>query len=251
MQIQKKTLALIGCIIGIFIIGFAGGFYLAVYMQGQTNLLAAVAIIFVFLIWFGSGVDILGFLRDMYREAREKPQLSIEHDEKGLPSVFAPEIQFFGKNKKPFTIQKFLKVRIKNSGGIARNCKGELRLIKQSESTIVFSEDFKLLTWDSKPLLLQMDIGAKSGSALLHVAFSDSHLEKQHGEDNAIYAFASTIDALTDSKKYSFFPLQHGFGIGDYEIEIIITSEDGSSANAQFRLHVDKDFRKLNMMKIS
>jgi hypothetical protein len=85
----------------VFIIGVAGGFYLAIYLQNQIALLAGVAILFAFLTWLGSGAELLGLLREWYKERREMPKLSIEYDEKGEPSTFVPALQLIGQDGKP------------------------------------------------------------------------------------------------------------------------------------------------------
>jgi antibiotic biosynthesis monooxygenase (ABM) superfamily enzyme len=53
-------------------IGFAAGFYLSNYFQNQIQVLVGAAIVIAVLTWMGSGTDILGLLRDWFREQREE-----------------------------------------------------------------------------------------------------------------------------------------------------------------------------------
>jgi hypothetical protein len=60
--------------VGIFI-----GYSLALYLQNNALLLAGIAIALAAVTWIGSGTDIMGLLRDMYRESQEekrKPTLA-------------------------------------------------------------------------------------------------------------------------------------------------------------------------------
>jgi len=236
MQFQKTKTILI-CFVAVFIIGFIGGFYLALYLQNQVVFLTIIVVIFAFLTWLGSGAELVGFLRDWYREQREKPQLSIEYDKNKKQSTFSPELQQINiQDRKIISTRKYLKVRVKNSGGIARNCKAEL--------TGTPSEEPKCLIWGREEQ--QIDIGAINGHAILNVVFSDSILDTI--PNNNIHAFVSTKETLYSQ---GFYPSQDGFEIGEYEIEITVISEDGSSTQSKFKIHVDKDFRKLSMERIS
>ena len=140
MKIQKKTLTLAIYILVIFAVGFMAGFYLSTHMLGQVNLLLAVAIIFVFLMWFGSGAEILGLLRDWYREACINPQLSIEYGKER--DIFYLEADIIDSNMNIIGKRKYQKICVKNLGGVARNCKAKLRIIN-GDSTITPSKDSK------------------------------------------------------------------------------------------------------------
>jgi len=249
MQFQKKTLSLIICIIILFIVGVAGGFYLAIYIQQtQTELLAVVAIIFVFLMWFGSGADILGILRDWYKETCEKPRLLIEYDKE--KRIFFPEVDVINSYNTLIGKRKHQKICIKNSGGVARNCKAKLQIINWNGSTIAPSKEPKLLVWwDSSEdnILTKKDIGGKIGTEYLYVVFSEEIFVNKPTDYNNIYAFVSTKEAMYPKVKGSRY---NGFGVGEFEIKVTVASEDGSFAKSNFKIHVDKDFRKLSMEKI-
>ncbi len=56
-------------------IGFAGGFYLAVAFQKQIEVLVGAAIVIAVLTWIGSGADLVGLLREWYKDKREEERL--------------------------------------------------------------------------------------------------------------------------------------------------------------------------------
>jgi hypothetical protein len=61
-------------------VGFFTGFVVELYSQNNSLLLAAIAISLAIVAWVGSGSDILGLLRDMYKdsqEAKRKPTLGL------------------------------------------------------------------------------------------------------------------------------------------------------------------------------
>ena len=58
-------------------IGFAAGFYLSNYLQNQIQILIGAAIVLAILTWVGSGTDILGLLRDWFREQREEERIPV------------------------------------------------------------------------------------------------------------------------------------------------------------------------------
>jgi hypothetical protein len=49
----------------------AGGFYLATALQRQIKALIGAAVVIGFLTWLGSGADLMGLLRDWYKDKRE------------------------------------------------------------------------------------------------------------------------------------------------------------------------------------
>ena len=53
-------------------IGFVIGFAFALYYQNQIPILAATAVSLGFLTWIGSGVDLLGILRQWYAERNKE-----------------------------------------------------------------------------------------------------------------------------------------------------------------------------------
>lgn len=58
--------------LAILSIGFVSGLFLAFYLQGQAVILAAAAVIFAFVAWLGSGADIVGLLREVYKEGKDE-----------------------------------------------------------------------------------------------------------------------------------------------------------------------------------
>jgi hypothetical protein len=53
-------------------IGFAAGFYTAVALQKQIEVLISAAIVLAVLTWIGSGADLLGLLSEWYKDQREQ-----------------------------------------------------------------------------------------------------------------------------------------------------------------------------------
>lgn len=97
--------------LAVLAIGLAGGFYLAVALQNNAQVLAGVAVAFVFLTWLGSGADFLGFLRDWYRQQNEEATI--------------PTLGFMGLHKNNQSIYYLRVQRIKGSGK-AEACEGYL-----------------------------------------------------------------------------------------------------------------------------
>jgi hypothetical protein len=58
--------------LAILAIGFVIGLLLAFYLQGQAVLLAGAAIVLALVAWLGSGADIAGLLRGIYKEGKEE-----------------------------------------------------------------------------------------------------------------------------------------------------------------------------------
>jgi hypothetical protein len=66
--------------VALLFIGGAGGFYLSLFLQKislemKINALLPAAIAFAILGWIGSGADILGLLREMYKEYQEEKKI--------------------------------------------------------------------------------------------------------------------------------------------------------------------------------
>lgn len=81
----------------ILAIGLAGGFYLALLLQKQVEILIGAAILFAFLTWLGSGVELLGLLRDIYRQKTE--------EERHTKEVILERIEPFFKALRPHLVR--------------------------------------------------------------------------------------------------------------------------------------------------
>lgn len=67
------TILVFAIVFGILLlIGAAAGYYLALYQLGKPELLALGAIGFAFLTWIGSGADLLGLLREWYKDKQQE-----------------------------------------------------------------------------------------------------------------------------------------------------------------------------------
>jgi hypothetical protein len=89
------------------------------YLQDQIALLAGVAVLFAFLTWLRWGAELLGLLREWIKEKEKQPVLSIEYDQNENPATFAPELNLIGQDGRPFCVQKYIKVLVRNRGGVA------------------------------------------------------------------------------------------------------------------------------------
>jgi hypothetical protein len=45
----------------------------------------------------------------------------------------------------------------------------------------------------------------------------------------------------------TYLRVQDGFAIGEFELELSITSDEGPYVRAKIKVHVDSDFQKLSM----
>ena len=71
-------IAVFGIIFAIlFVMGMAVGYYIAIYQLNQIGLLALGAFGFAFLTWVGSGADLLGLLREWYKDKRAEEKMPI------------------------------------------------------------------------------------------------------------------------------------------------------------------------------
>jgi hypothetical protein len=178
-----------------------------------------------------------------------KPNLKVIFDNQQEPDVntFAPSHQLISTNDERLYLgqvekRRFLKVRIKNKGKeLAINCEGELRITKwPSTMSLPPSTDIKKLSWDEVPTKSseQRSIRTKKEGELLNVIFVDSRLEPVTGEEFPIYAYIATPEALTNMYQRA----QDGIRSGDYEAELILTSENGAYTKTMVSIHVDKGY---------
>ncbi|MGB7955121.1 MAG: hypothetical protein WCF23_14175 [Candidatus Nitrosopolaris sp.] len=149
-----------------------------------------------------------------------------------------------------------------NSGyRILNNCQALLKVnIPENADKMRYpSEDEKILAWgrDVTDLSAKRTIQAQS-SEMVHVVFSDSDFDTTPVSTRATrYACISTIEILTpdikgrNERRANKLRVEDSFSDGTFDIEIMITSDEGSYKRAKFRVTVDKDYRKLNMQKMS
>jgi len=104
-------------------IGFAGGFYFSNALQKQIAVLLGAAVVVGFLTWIGSGADLVGLLREWYKERRE--------EERVPKLVFAGEfVRYFPYFEGYMHYIKGYYVRIKKASGegFANDCEGFLTI---------------------------------------------------------------------------------------------------------------------------
>jgi len=79
---------------------------------------------------------------------------------------------------------------------------------------------------------------------------------KTNSEEEKRLAGVSSIDNLkliTSALKpegQTYLKPQDGFTIGEFEVEISVTSDEGRYSEERFRIHVESDFQRLSMKKI-
>lgn len=98
-------------------VGFFIGFAVELYSQNNSLLLAVIAISLAIITWIGSGSDILGLLRDMYKdqqEAKRKPTLA-------LGNILVTENKL-GIGRKYNEITYSIRVSIFSGEGIVDDC---------------------------------------------------------------------------------------------------------------------------------
>jgi hypothetical protein len=86
-------------------IGFAGGFYTAVALQKQIEVLVGAAIVLAVLTWIGSGADLLNLLREWYKDRREQET---------IPSLVFDG--FYKKKNKTFPKEDYF-IKVSREGG--------------------------------------------------------------------------------------------------------------------------------------
>jgi len=102
-------------------IGFAAGFYLSNYLQNQIQVLIGAAIVLAVLTWIGSGTDILGLLRDWFREKREEERIPVL-----AFAGFTKTDDWINLAEEGEYISYFVIVKKTKGEGFAKDCEGFL-----------------------------------------------------------------------------------------------------------------------------
>jgi hypothetical protein len=182
-----------------------------------------------------------------------RPRFRIEHDENRYPSIYAPARTYL-----PLDIsRKYLRIHIRNKGKtVAQNCKASLIVIrsypKQQQYPAI--EDVQL-AWEgsSNEVNVNTTIAREiqpDERALLHVIFSDSSFPnipvKPPTPIHAVISSKETLDT-------SFQPriIEHGFVIGDFNIEITTHSDNTKAHKCYFRVHVGEQWDMLSMKRMT
>ncbi len=232
----------------VLLIGLAGGFYLALFMQDQIQLLVGAAIIFAFLNWLGSGTALLGLAKEWYKEKREKVEFEMIYQPQINPHLFEPILEMVNITGQRLNIsRKFLKVGIANNGGkVAKQCRATLQFKRATDDTRNPSLEPKTLFWETGETY--KDIGIKR-TEYLYVVLSDSRLGSQIPADADLFAFISTPETVKMIPA-NFFRAQDGFGVGDSDFELLVTTESGESLTSNLRVHVTNNWNELTMEQI-
>jgi len=241
-----RSRVLVVCLV-VFLLGLSGGFYLALYTQSQIALLAGIAVLLAFLTWFGSGTDIITLLRDWYKESLQKVEFSLEYNPQSNPHLYAPMLELLTMTGQRTNIsRKYLKLGIKNNGGmVAKQCKVTLQFVNSETGTRAPSQEPKVLLWENGQIY--QDVGMNR-TEYVHVVLSDNRLETSPEED--IFALVSTPDTVNMIPPNTI-RAQDGFGVGDSEFDLVVTSESGETLTARMRVHVTNRWQELAMEKIN
>jgi hypothetical protein len=193
-----------------------------------------------------------------------RPKIKIEFDPIREQNTFAPQHTFQVGYVAKYT-QRLLRVRVRNSGHrTLHNCQAELTVkIHDGDNSNKYpSDDAKPLAWGRHPQSMYDLTSVRNiqghGSQLLHVVFSDSHFATTNVDAPRRYACISTIERLEYEKKElrsrgdtaNNLTVEDSFTNGEFDIEIMITSDEGPFSYTEFRIHVESDFQKLSMKKI-
>ena len=179
-----------------------------------------------------------------------KSRLSIKHDEREYPSIYAPTRTYTSVN----ISRKYLRIHVENKGNVtAYKCKARLRVIRTVDQQYPTIEDVQLAWEGSKGDInvnttIEKDI-YPNAPELLHVIVSDSSFPNIPVEpsNHPIHAVISSKDTLD-----TFNPriIEHGFVVGDFVFGIIVTAERAKCIS-YFRVHIDSQWDKLSMKKLS
>lgn len=121
------------------------------------------------------------------------------------------------------------------------------------------SDEPKQLAWGRHPqendLKSSKDIYAR-GWRLLHVAFSDSDFGTTPVKDAPLcHACISTMERLPldlrAEGRANNLTIEDSFSEGQYEVQVEITTEEGSYVRSRFKIYVGTNWRDLRMQRIS
>ena len=233
----------------ILAIGITGGFYLALYLQNQIALLAGTAVLFAFLTWLGSGAELLGLLRDWYKETYRKAKLIVEYAPESIPHLYTPQLGFVSLLGEPLNLtRRFIKVGINNNGGrIAKQCKATFQIQSHDDKTRPPSHEPKTLLWENGEVY--QDIGINRPEYLF-VVLSDSRLGMNDFAKENLFALIGTLETVK-MIPFTVIRAQDGFGVGNFIFKLVVVSENGEMVTATFRVVVTTNWQELTMEKIN
>ena len=184
-----------------------------------------------------------------------RPKLRLEFDTRKKQNNYAPSVACRGDT------QRFLRIYVENKGySSIHNCQAEIvAVIPDSANPMLYpSDERKLLAWGRFPQSDDIDYKRTirgHGKELLHIAFSDSLFKdvKTNKEEEKRFAGISTVENLKLMSRFtvlageSYLRVQDGFTIGEFELELSVTSDEGPYVRGKIKIHVDPDFQKLKM----
>ena len=120
---KKLTIIVFGIVFGVLLlIGMAVGYYMALYNLDKTELLILGAFGFAFLTWVGSGVDLLGLLREWYKDKREAERTPTINQ----TGVFRTENPEAVHGEKYIESIYYLQVKLVSGDGMVNNCRASV-----------------------------------------------------------------------------------------------------------------------------
>ena len=180
-----------------------------------------------------------------------KPRFTIEHDENKYPNIYAPARTYQSLNLS----RKYPRIRVRNKGKtVAQNCKASLIVKPRIQGQQYPSIEDVQLAWEGSSnevntnTTIIRDIQPDE-KARLHVIFSDSSFPNIHVDSPApIYAVISSKEVLDTYIKPRI--IEHGFVVGDFDIEVTICSDNAKAHKCHFRIHVRENWLGLSMERL-
>lgn len=187
-----------------------------------------------------------------------RPKLRLEFDGHRRQNDYAPSSIIHDHT------QRYLRIYVENKGHRSvHNCQAEISvIIPDGANEMLFpSDEWKRLAWgrfpQSNDLTDKRDIRGH-GKELLHIVFSDSRFEsiqmsseaeKRLAGISSIDTFHSLSSALLPEGQTYLKP-QDGFTIGEFDLELSITSDEGPYIQAMLTIQVERNFHELRIKKI-
>ncbi len=128
--------------------------------------------------------------------------------------------------------------------GLAEKCKATLMVTSWKPKSPRYAPQGDVqLMWESGQLL--QEIGAKPGKEFVHLVFSDERTDTIEGAWER--AFVSSPDGI----QTPLLRAQDGFGEGEFEVKITVTSIQGTSVDKHFKIVTGRSWHDLKVEKLS
>jgi len=229
---------------GVFALGMALGFVAYGAYQQKLEVLVPVAIVLAILTWFGSATDILGLLREWYKDKKEEerrlenqPKLTITYEPRKIPDIYCPERTFTYPDYGT-TNRKYLRIKVTNEGGgLAKQCEAILTITENNSDDLKNpTTEEKVLQWSIENNATEVDIRPQ-GNRILNVVFSEISVPEK-------YAFIGTTLSLNGPT----FPRPiDAFSVGSFDFTMKIIGKEGGYCDAKFSAIVTNNWQEISM----